>query len=216
MHDENIMTSDRRASLGLVTPWVQTFTARKVDLLTPQPEQIALLDISTSLSRLPRFNGHTNLRWSVADHSLLVEALVRRADHDDGASLAALLHDAHEAYSGDIASPMKVALRMLGAHDALQLIEQRLQSAIHARFGLPWPLSNAHRAAIHLADLQALRLERDVLMKLPPADWTELPDIIDPPTLWPAEEKTTDATFFNRVAELLDTLYPELSIAERR
>jgi hypothetical protein len=140
-----------------------------------------------------------------------VEALVRRADHDECACLAALLHDAHEAYSGDIASPMKVALRHLGARDALQLIEQGLQSAIHARFGLPWPLLNAHRAAIHLADLQALRLERDVLMKLPPAEWAKLPDVVDPPTLWPAEEKTTDATFFHRVAELVGTLHPKLS-----
>ena len=100
-----------------VAPWTQTACSRAVDLLAPQPEQILLADIARALSRIPRFNGatHGDVAFSVASHSLLVAELaavshVPEEDNLPTLRLAAMLHDAHEAYMGDLVSPMKAAL----------------------------------------------------------------------------------------------------------
>lgn len=72
-------------------------------------EAPSLRDIALSLSRLPRFGGHTRRWWSVLDHSLYVYLLARRLDRRTYPDLllALLLHDAHEAMTGDIPSDVK-------------------------------------------------------------------------------------------------------------
>ena len=132
---------------------------------------IWLCDIAMSLERIPRFNGHTTFRtWSVAHHSLLVANLVDMADAGVGEEgegslrLAALLHDAHEAYIGDITAPLKVALRRLTGRRIVNDIAEPIQAAIHRRFGLPEELPSAWRRAIHEADLTALAIEAVAFM----------------------------------------------------
>jgi 5'-deoxynucleotidase YfbR-like HD superfamily hydrolase len=154
-------------------PWAQTSTGLAVDLLDPLVEQISITDISTALERIPRFNGHTIPVWSVAQHSLAVETEFQPtgALPEAGERLAALLHDAHEAYTGDIISPMQVAL----ATPDLKAIQHVLQQTIHARFGLPRVLPDATIAAIKQADLVILATEKDQLMVKPPRAWMDLP-----------------------------------------
>jgi hypothetical protein len=154
-------------------PWAQTYSGRAVDLLAPQLEQIDIKDIAMALNRLPRFNGHTLLPWSVAAHSVAVErelvptgALPLEAER-----LAALLHDAHEAYTGDIISPMQAALSGSG----IKTIQAMVQQAIHARFGLPRLLPDATCVEIKRADLVLLATEKDQLMSRPPRPWMDLP-----------------------------------------
>lgn len=89
-----------------MNPWIEMFSGTAVDLIQPDPETIRLDDIAHHLARIYRYTGGTE--WSVAAHSLCVAMLVPREFR-----LEALLHDAHEAYVGDVSSPMKSAMRML-------------------------------------------------------------------------------------------------------
>ncbi|MEY3597252.1 MAG: hypothetical protein RL543_1205 [Pseudomonadota bacterium] len=91
--------------------------------------------ISPSLARVARWNGQTSgsTIFSVAQHSLLVEACARTADPglDNTDLLAALLHDAPEYVIGDMISPFKA---VIGSN--YKEVEHRLLAAIHIRFGL--------------------------------------------------------------------------------
>lgn len=106
--------------------WMQTYGGRMIDLLDPDPALIDIQDIAVSLSRICRFNGHCAAHYSVADHSARV-ALECVCD-----PLAALLHDAHEAYLGDITRPARQAI------DSAGLVEtaRRLDAAIGEAFGI--------------------------------------------------------------------------------
>jgi len=104
---------------------MRTVGGRWVDLLDPNPHDIAIEDIAYHLSRINRFTGATG--YSVAQHSVLVSRLCRKA-------LAGLLHDAHEAYLGDWSRPVQSALRVLGAGEALDEIRRRMDLAIAIAF----------------------------------------------------------------------------------
>ncbi len=116
--------------------WQRMLSGRRLDLLNPSPLDIEIEDIAHGLARVARWNGQTTgaHAFSVAEHSLLVERLVRALQPDlpNGWRLVALLHDAPEYVIGDMISPFKAAL----SYDYKQF-EGRLQEAIHLRFGLP-------------------------------------------------------------------------------
>ena len=77
--------------------WIQTFQGKAFDPFAPRPADISHFDIAHALSNICRFTGHTNTFYSVAQHSVQVALLVPRP-----MQLAALLHDASEAYLCDI------------------------------------------------------------------------------------------------------------------
>lgn len=103
-----------------------------------------------------------------------VHALMRRAELDDETlrrlKLATLIHDAHEAYMGDIIDPVSAALTILAGADHVSALKNRLDSAIHPAAGLPWPLPSAWVEAIKAADRIMLATERRDLMAEGP-DW---------------------------------------------
>lgn len=111
-------------------------SGRRLDLLDPSPVDIEIEDIAHGLARVARWNGQTKGKhaFSVAQHCLLVESLVRqmkpRLTHEW--LLAALLHDAPEYVVGDLISPFKAAVGI-----DYKRFELRLLAAIHIRFGLP-------------------------------------------------------------------------------
>lgn len=111
--------------------WFQTFTGRKFDFANPTPEMIDLKDIARGLARIPRFMAQTNIMITVAEHSMYVADNV-----PDEFKLEALLHDAAEAYTGDIPSPLKA---LIGK--SFKVIESNIEFAIATRFRLqyPWP-----------------------------------------------------------------------------
>jgi 5'-deoxynucleotidase YfbR-like HD superfamily hydrolase len=82
--------------------WTQTFKGLKFHPFDPKPEQIDIIDIAHALSMLCRWNGHIGRFYSVAEHSIHVASLV-----PDKAKLWALMHDAAEAYVGDLPKPIK-------------------------------------------------------------------------------------------------------------
>lgn len=162
-----------------------------VDLLAPEPAGIRLTDIALALSRIPRFNGHTSRVWSVADHSLLVLQLMGE-DAPSTVRLAALLHDAHEAYAGDIISPVHVGLGALEGDAFAAVIEMkdRLDGAIETAFALP--CGALLDSAIKAADQLALAIEVHALMEKPVGAWSlpALPDPMpDPMPMLPATDQ---------------------------
>jgi hypothetical protein len=128
-----------------------------VDIANPDPAAIRIVDIAHALSRICRFGGHVVVYpYSVAQHSLMVSEFV-----PPDMAMAGLLHDAAEAYLGDLVSPVKALLP-----DYLEL-ERRWNLAIGERFGLGDQLANQHEA-IKAADAVALATERRDLMPANP------------------------------------------------
>lgn len=84
---------------------MQTISGKKLPVDTPDPAQIDIEDIANALSMLVRFNDHGTRFFSVAEHSVHVSHEI----HPDLA-LIGLLHDAAEAYLGDVPSPLKKTL----------------------------------------------------------------------------------------------------------
>src|SRR5437764_9619212 len=96
---------------GKARAWQRMLSGRRLDLVDPSPFDIEIEDIAHGLARVARWNGQTRGAeiFSVAQHSLLVEAAVRVADPGatKKALLASLLHDAPEYVIGDMISPFK-------------------------------------------------------------------------------------------------------------
>ena len=138
--------------------WIQTYTGKKFSLINPKPEDIDIIDIAYSLSRQCRFNGHTLFFYSVAQHSCLVSQNVSKENEKWG-----LLHDAAEAYIGDIIKPLK---HLLGGQ--LKTIEYNIQYCIAAKFGLTWIIPQE----VFKIDQAILHDESLQVMKTPhPDDW---------------------------------------------
>ena len=89
-------------------------SGRRLDLLDPSPLDIEIEDIAHGLARVARWNGQTSGAhiFSVAQHTLLVEAVARRrlGDLDQRLALALMLHDAPEYVIGDMISPFKAVI----------------------------------------------------------------------------------------------------------
>lgn len=116
--------------------WQRMLSGRRLDLLDPSPLDIEIEDIAHGLARVARWNGQTrgDHTFSVAEHSLLVEAIASDLDRalPREFQLAALLHDGPEYVVGDLISPFKAALSL-----DYRAFEGKLLAAIHLRFGLP-------------------------------------------------------------------------------
>lgn len=147
--------------------WQRMLSGRRLDLLDPAPGDIEIADIAHGLARVARWNGQTHGPhvFSVAQHSLLVEAVGRHLDaaRTDPDGLELLLHDAPEYVVGDIISPLKAALG-----DAYRGIELRLLAAVRRRFGLTAPLpalarlvKQADRIAAHVEAVRLAGFARD-------------------------------------------------------
>ena len=136
---------------GSPRAWQRMLSGRRLDLLDPSPLDIEIEDIAHGLARVARWNGQTegDHAFSVAQHSLLVEQIVRlqKPECDPRLQLAALLHDGPEYVIGDLISPFKAVLG--GDYKGIEL---RLLGAIHLRFGLPAALKATDRDAVKKAD----------------------------------------------------------------
>ena len=136
--------------------WIQTFTGRQFWPLDPRPDDVCIEDIAHALSNLCRYGGHSMRFYSVAEHSVLLSRVVP-PEH----ALAALLHDASEAYVADVPRPLKAFL------PGYKAIEARVQESILAAFSL----SPGSFHAIKDADTRILSDERTQIMGPPPAPW---------------------------------------------
>ena len=163
--------------------WQRMLSGRRLDLLAPSPDDIAIEDIAHGLARVARWNGQTFgvNAFSVAEHTVLVETIAGTLNPgwEKPWRLAALLHDAPEYVIGDLISPFKAAIGF-----DYKAFENRLLEAIHLRFGLPAQLPLEIATAIKQADRVAAYYEATVLAGFtkPEADrYFGIPAV--PPTL---------------------------------
>lgn len=131
--------------------WILTNSGVEFDLRNPTPEMVNLSDIAHALSNIKRFNGHTGVNCSVALHCVILSYAV-----PDEYARQALLHDAHEAYLGDISSPVK---ELLGPQ--LKALERGIDAVISKRL----KVSLMHNSIVHLFDLRHLKYEKELFLK---------------------------------------------------
>ncbi len=144
-------------------PTILTHSGHYFDFINPQDSVILIEDIAWALSHICRFTGHVSEPYSVGQHSLLVSSIVPPED-----SLAGLLHDAAEAYLGDVSSPLKQLL------NDYKILEENVEQAIFRTFGLP---DNLPKSVKH-ADLVMLATEkRDLLPEHTETEWRLLDGI---------------------------------------
>lgn len=138
--------------------------------LDPRPEDFNLEQIAHALSQQCRYGGHTKRFYSVAQHCVLVSLLCPTYPAEG------LMHDASEAYLGDIIKPLKVLFPLyLSA-------EYRMEEALAKRWNLthPWPPEVKH------ADLVMLATEKRDLIEPNDLDWGPLPEPMEtlPLAVW--------------------------------
>jgi 5'-deoxynucleotidase YfbR-like HD superfamily hydrolase len=151
-------------------PHIQTLSGRRVNPFDAAPEDIDPADIALALSNLCRFGGHSRAFYSVAQHSVIVSDLLAETGAPPEEVLAALLHDASEAYLGDLPHPIKHRSE-LGAR--FKAAEQALEAVIAQRFALP-----EASAAIKPIDRALLATERRTFSRVA-WEWPEL-DGVEP------------------------------------
>lgn len=131
--------------------------------LAPEGRPIHIEDIAHHLAQINRFTGATTRPYSVAEHSLLCADIAEHDGHALGAQMAALMHDAHEAYTTDLSSPAKVAVNgySMGAGGvaAWGLFEDAHANAVRREFNLTSAFAG-YKGLIRQIDLQALATER--------------------------------------------------------
>ena len=124
-------------------------------------EAVCLPDIVHALTQICRFGGHCKRHYSVAEHSLFVADILRSWGIPAPGQLAGLLHDAHEAYCGDMPTPIK---RALG--EPWREFESGVEKAVHGALGVS-DLMDTWQASVHDADLCALVTEIRALFLAP-------------------------------------------------
>jgi 5'-deoxynucleotidase YfbR-like HD superfamily hydrolase len=124
-------------------PYLQTVSGRWVNPFDPDPDQLDAGDIARALANQCRFGGHSRVFYSVAQHSVIVSELVEQRGGDTEDAFAALMHDATEAYLGDMPHPIKHR-SSLGA--AFKAAEETLEQAIRDRFRIKSDVPEIKRA----------------------------------------------------------------------
>lgn len=162
-----------------MNPEFMASNGKVIDLFDPDPDVFDIHVIARALSRQCRFNGHTRVFYSVAEHSVLVSKLV-----PPRLQLWGLLHDAAETFLGDVSSPLKRSPLMSGYRQVEAVMEQ----ALLTKFGV-WPaktsvhsrhFDSAGAAIVKAADVIALATEIEALMP-PGSYWKKFnPDLPDP------------------------------------
>ena len=144
-----------------------TVSGKLIRIAKPDVESIEIGDIAHALSHICRFGGHTKQFYSVAQHSVLVAGMIQMEQREIAAAhgcngvelvLEGLLHDASEAYLGDVIKPLKV---LLGA--SYSEIEKRFEDVIAARFELQHDAIT--KGIIKEYDARALELEHTAFLK---------------------------------------------------
>ena len=192
---------------GKARAWQRMLSGRRLDLIDPSPVDVEIADIAHGLARVARWNGQTKGTeiFSVAQHSLLVEALFAAAAPAPprAARLAALLHDAPEYVIGDMISPFKAAIG-----GDYRRIEARLHQTIHIRFGLPAELPAGLAKQIKAVDRTSAYLEATMLAGFTIAEARRLFGEPQQPVqdvlglLEPMRPEVAERRFLERFAEL--------------
>ena len=180
--------------------WMQTFTGRAFWPCDPRVDEVCIEDIAHALSMLCRFAGQTRSFYSVAEHCVRASRIVSPAY-----ALAALLHDAAEAYVVDLPRPLK---RQPGLR-AYREIERRVQMIVYDAFGVKLGTTVALGAkAIRTADEVMLATEARDLMGGERADAWALTAEPLVARIIPWNHKTAERRYLRRFRDLVGKVIP--------
>jgi 5'-deoxynucleotidase YfbR-like HD superfamily hydrolase len=138
-------------AFGCVGNTIRTRSGKYLDLVDPNPDQITLGDIACGLSRICRFGGQIDRWYSVAEHSYHCCRIAMNDGRSNDACKAALMHDASEAFIGDVVKPLK---QLLCGYD---LVENRLMKIIGEKFDVDFEFHEETTKEIDRAMLIAER-----------------------------------------------------------
>ena len=176
-----------------------THSGRLIDFLSFSECDVDLADIAHGLSMACRFAGQCDRFYSVAEHSVLVSRYVERVTNVPGNDLTktALLHDASEAYLGDVTAPLKMLC------PGYEMIERRFQVAIQRAFRLR---DGFDHSVVKQCDMRMFYRERDALlpghainMRSDKYEHDQLSELLEIQCLPPLEAKKL---FLERIEEL--------------
>lgn len=170
----------------MIAPLIQTFTGKYFNLVDPEPEQVCIEDIAHALSNIARFTGHSEFFYSVAQHCVLGSRVIVPELARDF-----LMHDAAEAYLGDVSSPLKQLL------PEYKVIEARVEDCIFEKFGVHFS------PTIKRMDLRMLAAERKALLKDIGGEWDILKGFNPAPVhIEPWTPEVAERLFLQRANEL--------------
>ena len=173
--------------------WVATYTGRQFWPLDVRPEDISIHDIARALAFQCRFNGHLTAFYSVAEHSVRVSRALEDAGHNEETQMWGLMHDAPEAYIGDMVRPLKKSPGM----EAYNATDVRILSAVADRFDL-YPVVPA---AVWKVDDALLHAEaRDLMAPCPEKWWSE--EVAHPEPIKPWSPEDAETAFLHRFVAL--------------
>jgi len=132
-------------------------SGRLQDLAHVKGTDINVFEIAWSLSMQNRFMGHAPVPWSVLSHTGLVLQLYTqeaRGDTDIHKTIHLMLHDAAEAYIGDIIRPLRRQPQFAFFNE----LEDRVLRTIFARFGYDYDV-DVDKEFIDRYDTQACHVE---------------------------------------------------------
>lgn len=184
--------------------WFLTFTGLQFWPLDPRPEEVCIRDIAHHLAHICRFNGACRVHYSVAQHSVMVADLL-----PDELKLWGLLHDATEAYVGDMVRPLKRNMPAFCSVEDLVWVAIREKFQLHLPGGEYWlpvagttPISIGAGQYIKHADNVALMTERRDLMVKSPKSWNTKEEPVPEPII-PLDPSAAEKLFLETFDDLI-------------
>jgi 5'-nucleotidase len=154
---------------------IETYSGGWLDLWNPRREDLRHGDIALGLSRVCRFAGQSRWFYSVAEHSVLVARLAKKISDDRNAARYALVHDASEAYIGDVSAPLKTVMRLEGG-SPYDDVAEKLTAVILDYYGLN--KDSEFWEIVDRADKWAFVIEAKTLLPSKLTNGYEIPDYI--------------------------------------
>lgn len=155
---------------GCLNNTIKVYAGHYVDLANPDPKTIDVKSIAAALSKICRFGGHCPRFYSVAEHCVHATDLARKDGVRGKALLAILLHDAAEAYIGDMVKPLKVTIPQYA--EAEKRIERAIEQAFEIKF-------DKYSELIKKYDRAMLKVEKTTLWPEDKEEWAGFSQIPD-------------------------------------
>ncbi len=157
-------------TFGCIRNTIKVAAGHYVDLASPDPATIDIKSIAAALSKICRFGGHCPKFYSVAEHSVHATAMACSDGYTGDALLAVFLHDAAEAYTGDMVKPLKIMI------PEFSVIERNIETAVELAFGVDFARWNS---VIKRFDWAMLKAEKLSLWPEDTEKWTGFGEIKD-------------------------------------
>lgn len=153
---------------GCVGNTIRLRSGLYLDLSDPRENQFTLEDVAGALSKICRFGGQIECFYSVAEHSYWCGYQAECDGLSRDEVCAVLLHDAAEAFVGDVVKPLKIMLGEFGR------IERRVEGVIERKFGVDF---GRHKNVIRKIDQEMLIAERRAMFSVDDVQWPGEDDV---------------------------------------